>query len=229
MFKNEHSDKASSVPNATSVVAIGGSAGGIEALKAMLPALPEDLPAAIVIALHLPPGGRHCSLLPKILAYTTRLPVEWARHGEPLCRGRIYVAPQDAHTTVSAAGTFCVSNSDQRPSPSVDRLFISVALTYGTRAIGIVLSGWLTDGAAGARRIAQAGGRIVVQDRATSNRFEMPHAALRMGIGALVLPAPVIAAALTMMLMARGAREWFQPEHVSPYVLSAMDGRGAAG
>src|SRR5262252_11044647 len=116
----------------------------------------------------------------------------WACDGEALCSGRIYVAPQDARTTVNDAGAFCVSPSAERPSPNVDRLFTSVALTFASNAIGIVLSGWLADGAAGARHIVEAGGAMFVQDRATSHQFEMPQAALRAGIGALVLPAPVI-------------------------------------
>ena len=132
------------------------------------------------------------------------------------------MAPQDACTTVNDAGAFCVSPSAERPSPNVDRLFTSVALTFASNAIGIVLSGWLADGAAGARHIVEAGGAMFVQDRATSHQFEMPQAALRAGIGALVLPAPVIAAALTTVLMAPGARKWFQPRRVSPYLASAM-------
>ena len=188
----------------------------------MLPWLPEDLPAAVVIALHLPPARRYGSVLPKILAYHARLPVEWVRHGQTARCGHVYVAPQDSDTTIANDGTFCLAPRTECPRPSVDRLFTSVALTFGPRALGIVLSGWLADGALGARHLVENGGALFVQDRATSQRFDMPHAALRMGIGALVLPAPVIAAAVVTLLMAPGARGWFQPARVSPYLASAM-------
>src|SRR5262249_9171989 len=95
---NGHSGSASGVPHPvpSSIVAIGGSAGGIEALKDLLPWLPTELPAPIVIALHLPPKTIHFSLLPALLGQKCRLPIGWAHHDETPVRGRIYIAPQDA-------------------------------------------------------------------------------------------------------------------------------------
>src|SRR5262249_38913462 len=94
--------------------------------------------------------------------------------------------------------------------PAADPLFLSAAECFGERVIGVVLSGYLSDGALGSRGIVKAGGRVLVQDETTSLAFDMPRAALRTGTVDFSLPPAGIAHALTAMLMAPGAAAWFR-------------------
>jgi two-component system chemotaxis response regulator CheB len=163
--------------NARGVVAIGASAGGIDALQRLLRNLPEKLPAAICVVLHIPASSH--SLLAQIIGRQTRLPVSQAVAGERLRRGHIYVAPPDSHLLVRAAHV----HLDRGPKengvrPAVDPLFRSVADAYGQRGIAVVLSGSLTDGAAGAVAVAAAGGAVLVQLPDDAVVPSMPEATL---------------------------------------------------
>jgi two-component system chemotaxis response regulator CheB len=159
------------------VLAIGGSAGGIEALAELAAALPANLPACVLVTIHV--GGNARSSLPRILSREGPLPAVHARHGEPLLPGRIYVAPPDFHL-LAGSGVARLSSGPRvnRHRPAVDVMFASAARWAGPRVVAVVLSGVLDDGAVGAALVARAGGRIVVQDPVDAVFASMPRSAL---------------------------------------------------
>jgi two-component system, chemotaxis family, protein-glutamate methylesterase/glutaminase len=159
------------------VVAIGASAGGVEALVAIAKGLPADFPAAVCIVLHIPASGR--SLLAPILDRNSALAVEVAADGMPLRPGHVYVAPADHHLLVTdAAVALSRGPKENGVRPAVDVLFRSVAASWGPDAIAVVLSGALDDGASGAASVASAGGTVVVQDPSDAVVPGMPESAL---------------------------------------------------
>jgi two-component system chemotaxis response regulator CheB len=145
------------------VVVVGASSGGVEVLATLVSGLPEDLPAAVFIVLHVRPDAP--SQLPAILNRAGRLPVAHAVDGEPIRRGRVYVAPPGLQTYLQR-GRISVRRGPQENlhRPAVDPLFRTAAHHYGARVIGVVLSGALDDGSAGLLAIKRAGGIAVVQD-----------------------------------------------------------------
>jgi two-component system chemotaxis response regulator CheB len=173
------------------LVAVGASAGGVEALRALVAGLPPDYPGALLVVLHVP--RRAPSALPQILARSGPLPAVVARDGEPLRAGRIYVAPGDHHLLL-LDGHLRLSRgpSENGHRPAVDPLLRSVARAAGRRAIGVVLSGARDDGAAGLAAIAARGGVTVVQDPADALNPGMPWAAMDRARPDHVLPAAKI-------------------------------------
>lgn len=144
-------------------IVIGASAGGVEALTKLVADLPEDLPAAVFIVLHVPSDVP--SLLPGILLRESRLPVAHAKNGEEIKRGRIYVAPPDQHLLIEDEQVKLVHGPKENlHRPSIDTLFRSAARVAGARAIGVILTGARDDGRAGMRAIKQRGGITIVQD-----------------------------------------------------------------
>jgi len=163
------------------LVAIVGSAGGISAMENVLAELPPDLPAAVLIVLHLTP--HHPSLLARILARKTELAVKEAEDGDALEAGTVYVAPPDAHLLVTADGRLRLERSElvHFVRPSADALLMSIAREHRGRCLAIVLSGTGVDGAAGAAAVHAAGGLVVAQSAATAEHFGMPGAAILTG------------------------------------------------
>jgi two-component system chemotaxis response regulator CheB len=162
------------------VVGIGASAGGIEPLCSLLSGLKPDLPAAVLVVVHLHASAP--SVLDRILDRCCELPVAFARDQEELHPGRVYVAPADWHMVVAEGQV----RLDHGPTvnavrPSVDVLFRSLADQYGPRALAVVLSGSRDDGAAGVHAIKAAGGRGIVQDPGEAVFPGMPAAALELG------------------------------------------------
>lgn len=187
------------------LVVVGASAGGVEALRELVSGLPADLDAAVLVVLHLPPGG--ATALDSILDRCGPLPCAPAEDGAPLRRGTVVVGRPDRHLRV--VGDRIVL--DRGPSegghrPSVDALFRSAARARGPRTTGVVLSGVLDDGAAGLVGIARAGGRVVLQDPADALHPGMPHGALRLLVPDHVSPARDIGP-----LLGRIAREPAEP------------------
>lgn len=160
------------------LIVIGASSGGVEALLALLPALPADLPASVCVVVHTAPEGP--GRLPQILARHAALPVLHATDGLALERGKIYIAPPDRHLLVED-GVLRVARGprENRHRPAVDPLFRSAAIAYGPRVVGVVLSGALSDGTAGLRAIKRLGGIAVVQDPDEALFPSMPTHALR--------------------------------------------------
>ena len=136
-------------------MAIGASAGGIEALHVVLESLPADFPAAVLVVQHLDP--RHRSRLPDLLGRRCRLTVKEAIDGESVTGGTVYIAGPDVHLLVRDGRLVLTTTGQVHFSrPSIDLLFESVADAYGARAISVVLSGSGVDGADGTVTIPSA-------------------------------------------------------------------------
>jgi two-component system chemotaxis response regulator CheB len=164
-------------------VAIGASAGGVEALSMLLPAVPAALRAAILIVLHLP--RERASVLAEIFSSKCARPVREAVDKEPVEPGTVYFAPPDYHLLVDRAGPagahLALSADDlvNFSRPSIDVLFESAADVYGQRLIGIILTGANHDGAAGLAAVHEAAGITVVQHPDTAQSSLMPMAAIK--------------------------------------------------
>jgi two-component system chemotaxis response regulator CheB len=174
------SSRAAPGPRSTArfLVAIGGSAGAIDVLLTLLPALPADFAGALAIVVHLRPHVR--SLLPSIFDGRVALAVHEAEDKDPIEAGTLTFAPPDYHLLVEPGGSFalCTTEPVHFSRPSIDVLFESAAHTYGRRLLGILLSGANEDGAAGLAAIARAGGRTWVQAPETAGARRMPASAL---------------------------------------------------
>ena len=177
---------------ARGIVVIGASAGGVEALQQIMAAVPQDLATAVCVVLHIPASSR--SVLPEIIARQTRLAVTAAAGGETLTEGHVYVAPPDRHLLVRD-GRIELDGGPKENAvrPAIDPLFRSAAQAYGERAIAVVLSGALSDGAAGAAAVAAAGGAVLVQDPDDAVVPSMPESALAAVPTAVALPASALA------------------------------------
>lgn len=159
------------------VIAIGASLGGVSALRKLAAGLPADLPAAVLVVLHV---GNHRSILPALLAADSALPAAHAVDGEALAAGRLYVAPPDHHMLVLDDRVVLTRGpKEHHTRPAIDPLFRSVALAWGPAAIGVVLTGSLDDGTAGLQDIKRSGGIAVVQDPNEAHSRDMPDSALR--------------------------------------------------
>lgn len=159
------------------LVVLGGSAGSHGVLRGLINQLPADLPATVMICQHQPQGAG--SRLADILAQTAALRVVQAQDGMPLRPGEVVVAAPDLHMM---AGTDHVhlrrGAHENNFRPAIDPLFRSAAVYRGRRAIGIILSGLLDDGASGARALAMTGGQVLVQAPETAEFPDMPQATL---------------------------------------------------
>lgn len=177
-------------------VVIGASAGAVEALTAILPALPGHFPLPLMIVVHLPPDKE--SVLVELLRARCRIQVREAEDKEPASGGTAYLAPPGYHLLVEADRCLSLSNDEPvlHSRPSIDVLFESAADAYGPALIGVVLSGANHDGAAGLKAIAEAGGMAIVQNPKRSFAATMPEAAKAMCPSAEVLTPQEIAACL---------------------------------
>ena len=160
------------------LVVIGTSWGGLAALQSLLPGVPGDLAAPVVVAQHRSPGSRSRAMVDLVQAHTT-LRVCEADDKNPLVPGHVYLAPPDYHLLVQQ-GTLHLSVEERvrHSRPSIDMLFETAADAYGERTVGIVLTGANSDGALGLRAIQEHGGYTIVQDPEQAERSEMPAAAL---------------------------------------------------
>ncbi len=184
-------------------IVIGASAGGVEALMALLPALPPDLPAAVFVVLHLPRDRD--SLLVDIFRPRCALRVLEAQDKDAVTKGSVYFAPPDYHLLVDrdAQGrpqlALSVDEAVNYSRPSIDVLFESAADVYRARLMGIVLTGGNQDGAAGLEAVRRAGGITVVQDPQTAQVSLMPASALARGPVDFVLSLGDMAGLMNML------------------------------
>ena len=181
------------------VVAVGGSAGGVEALVDLMANLPGDLAACVLVTLHIPPDAR--SRLPQILSRAGRLPAEAARDDVPLEPGRVVVAPPDRHLlVVDGRVRLSAGPHINRHRPAIDAMLGSVARWAGPRVVAVILSGSLDDGAVGATLLRRRGGCVLVQDPRDATFPSMPRAALRAVPDAVVAPSRALGDALVTVL-----------------------------
>ena len=159
------------------IVVIGGSAGGVEAVVELVQGLSADFPGSLFVVIHFP--GSVPSSLPRILSRAGPLPARHAKDGETIERGRIYVAPPDCHLTIHGNQLRLSRGPKENGSrPAIDPLFRTAARSYGSRVVGVVLSGNLHDGTAGLIRIKQAGGIALVQSLESTVYDGMPRSAM---------------------------------------------------
>src|SRR6201994_2557822 len=178
---------------AMEAVVIGTSAGALEALSVVLPALPSDYALPVIVVVHVPPDKK--SVLVELFRAKCRIEVCEAEDKEPIKGGTIYFAPPDYHLLVEK--NKCLSLSSDEPvlfsRPSIDVLFESAADAYGSALVGVVLTGAKHDGANGIRTIVAAGGRAIVQSPEEAFSAAMPQAALAACPDATVLTLDEIA------------------------------------
>ena len=179
-----------SSPKPPRLIAIGASTGGVEALQILLSEFPRDCPPTLVVQ-HI--TARFASTIARTLDHHCAPTVVLAAPDMPLRTGHVYLAPgDDRHLTVSGGAALSCHLSPGAPvsgyAPSIDALFQSVAWVVGAQAVGIVLTGMGSDGAAGLLTMAQAGARTIVQDEASSSVFGMPRAAIALGAAGTVAP-----------------------------------------
>ncbi|MBB4381752.1 two-component system chemotaxis response regulator CheB [Bradyrhizobium sp. CIR48] len=159
------------------IIVIGGSAGATQPLKQILSRLPADLPAAIFIVLHIPAQG--IGILSTVASSAGPLPVRQAENGMKIEPGRIYLAAPDHHLLLAEDRVMLGRGPrENMVRPAIDALFRSAALHHGPRVIGVLLSGLLSDGAAGLNAIKRCGGMTVVQDPSDAISDEMPLRAM---------------------------------------------------
>jgi two-component system chemotaxis response regulator CheB len=174
-------------------VVIGASAGALEALSDILPALPAGYTLPVIIVVHLPPDKK--SLLAELFQRKCHIDVREAEDKEPLSGGTIYFAPPDYHLLVEMDKSLSLSNEEPvlYSRPSIDVLFESAADAYGPGLVAIVLTGANQDGANGLRAVCESGGTAIVQSPDGAFASAMPEAAIRACPGARVLPVSEIA------------------------------------
>lgn len=176
-------------------IAVGASMGGTEALRQLIGTLPADLPAAVFVVRHTGSGGGNA--LARVLDGSGPLRVVPGEHDAPVETGRVYVAPADFHMLVRGGRIRLARGPrENRARPSIDPLFRSVGVAYQGRAIGVVLTGLLDDGAAGLAALVSCGGTAVVQSPEDAAYPEMPRHALAAVPDALQVPLAGMAAML---------------------------------
>jgi two-component system chemotaxis response regulator CheB len=177
------------------MVVIGASTGGIDALPKVLGTLPDDMQATVVVVQHR--ANSYSQVFLDILRRHTRLPVEWADQGARHAPGHIYVAPADVHLTFSD-GHFNLTASarENHARPSINRLFRSAAAHYGSRTVGVLMTGMLDDGVAGMVAISRVGGATLVQDPSTAMAPDLPRNALAAVPTSRVVPLQELGAAV---------------------------------
>jgi two-component system chemotaxis response regulator CheB len=184
------------------VIAMAASAGGLNALSVILGGLPADFPAAIAIVMHVSPD--HKSLLAEILDSRSHLGVKQAQTGDILCHSRVFVAPPNHHMSVTKGGRLELSSSSAEKvhyaRPSAEPLFASVAEVYQKNAIAAVLTGGDGDGSFGVQIIKEKGGKVIAQDRPTSQDFSMPETSIKTGDVDFILPLDEIAPKLIALV-----------------------------
>jgi two-component system, chemotaxis family, protein-glutamate methylesterase/glutaminase len=197
-------DRVTMPGSGQSAVVLAGSIGGLEAMRTVLQALPGQFPAAVVLVLHRA-ARLHPDAVPNVLSRRTALPVATLDPTAPLRAGRVHVLAPGVTLTSRPGPLLDVEPTDS--TCAADRTMAAVAEHYGSRSIGVVLSGSLSDGARGARAIKRAGGRVVVQDPADAKAPGMPASVMATGSVDLVVPLRRIADTLIALTMAPGGAD----------------------
>jgi two-component system response regulator WspF len=202
--------EARSVQPGAPLVTLGASTGGPQALAQVLGGLPATFPASVLIIQHI--AAEYAGGLAEWLQHETALPVRLAQEGDPLQEGTVYLARTNDHLVVD--DQLCLHYTAEPVHcpyrPSVDALFSSLAQHWPEPGVAVLLTGMMTDGAAGMARLCQAGWATIAQDEATCVVYGMPRAAVQQGAAREVLPLSEIAPALIVhgerLLRQRAAR-----------------------
>jgi two-component system chemotaxis response regulator CheB len=165
-------------PKGRNIIVVGTSAGGLEALDALVSQLPTDLPAAIFIVQHMAPQNTGIALLSRLGKYRA-FDCTLATNGEKFREGRIYIGPPDHHLLVKKGQVLVTKGArENRYRPGIDPLFRSAAASHGPHVIAVLLTGILDDGSAGLVAVKKCGGITIVQDPNDAAYPEMPQSAL---------------------------------------------------
>lgn len=192
------------------LIVVGTSAGGVDALKVLAGGLPESLPAAVLIVMHTSPEGPY--LLPDILGRVSPLRVSKVNDGDLIEPGRLYIAPPGHHLLVKGDRiNLSRGPKENRSRPAIDPLFRTAAAAYGSRVVGVILTGMLDDGTAGLSAVKERGGITVVQDPEDSLYPSMPTSAIRHVSRDFVLPISEIASRLTRLTREPASRSEAEP------------------
>jgi two-component system, chemotaxis family, protein-glutamate methylesterase/glutaminase len=186
-------------------IVVGGSAGALDALSEILPALPTCFPIPIALVLHVHPNKP--SYLAAVLRARCALTVKEAEDKEPLAPQTLYVAPPNYHLLVERRGCFSLSVDDAVlfSRPAIDVLFESAADAFGPTVVGVLLTGASADGARGLAEIKRKGGLTIVQAPSTASVPTMPEAALRLAAIDYVLPPAEIGQFLARLATSDGS------------------------
>lgn len=187
----------------TRALVIGTSTGGPQALTALLPALPAELPIPVAVVVHIPPG--YTASLAQRLNGLCALNVVEAYDGIELCPGQAVIARAGIHLRLERTGDRTIGRLDIRPimtahRPSVDVLFESAAAALGAGVIGVVLTGMGDDGLAGARAIRSAGGEVLTEAESSCVIYGMPRCVHEAGLSTAEAPLSEMAAAILLRM-----------------------------
>jgi two-component system, chemotaxis family, protein-glutamate methylesterase/glutaminase len=211
----------------TDIVVVGTSAGGVEALRALVGGLPADFPGSVFVVMHTAPDSP--GVLAQILDRSGPLPATGATNRERIRPGHIYVAPPDVHMLLEP-GRICLAHGpkENRFRPAIDPLFRSAAQVFGPRVVGVILTGGLDDGTSGLYAVKRLGGVAVVQDPAEAFMPSMPLSALAQVEVDYKLPLaeipPVLARLASKTVAEQGGCE--VPEELNLEVKVAMEDNG---
>jgi two-component system, chemotaxis family, protein-glutamate methylesterase/glutaminase len=206
--------RANSVGNSP-IVVVAASRGGLEALFQLCHLLPTSFPAAILVVLHTSPDGP--KLAAGILNRRIKVPVSYAHSDEEPQNGHVYLAPPDHHLTISTDGRMKLNQTPKvhHSRPAANPLFESAAAIYGSRVIGVVLTGGDSDGAEGLHSITGVGGVGIVQSPSEARDPSMPLAAMREDHPQYILPVEEIGP-LLMKLVSESRRAPLHDESIAP-------------
>lgn len=188
--------KKPSAKVATKIVAIGASTGGPTALSQVLRRLPKEFSVPILVVQHITPGFG--AAFAEWLGGESGLEITVPYSGLPLAANGVYLAPDNHHMGVTAAGRIVLTESSNynHHKPSINHMFESVAKAYGAEAIGVILTGMGEDGAQGLKEVQLAGGRTIAQDEKTCVVFGMPKVAISLGAADRVVSIEDVAGAI---------------------------------
>jgi two-component system, chemotaxis family, protein-glutamate methylesterase/glutaminase len=198
------------------LVVVAASVGGVSALRTLLASLPADFPTPVAITQHIVPT--RSSSLNEIWSDRGRMSVHFARAGDRLRRGKVFIAPPDRHLILRPDCRWAIEDSSRvnYVRPAADLLFESAARILGRRVLGVVLTGTGCDGARGAHAIKERGGTLVVQDPADAEAPAMPQATIDRCKVDLVMPLASVAHCLIALTENAGVRELLGLAHARP-------------
>jgi len=195
------------------IIGIGASAGGLDAFKRLLTAIPEDSGMAYVLVQHLDPS--HESVLPEILQRVTKIPVHEITEDIHLAPDHIYVIPSNK-MLISTDGVLKLSDREKKINLSIDIFFTSLADVHKECAVGVVLSGTGSDGTIGLKAIKEHGGISIVQDSESAAYDSMPQSAVNAGVVDFILAPEKIPAQLLQINSAYKISHFFKEEDELP-------------